>query len=155
LPVIIFGLEREPKARSRAGRYMFMTGRDDIPTINGAILNILQIIRAVMSTAVEAELGALFINTKTANSMRHLHEELGHPQPLTPMQTDKKLQTTYSPTKLCQRPQRQLTYISTGYNVAMLRDNSDITGDQAHRICQIISPSITRPVTTRPADPLS
>ncbi len=52
------------KACSHAGRHMFMAGREDIPTNNGAILNISQIIRAVMSSAVEAELGALFINAK-------------------------------------------------------------------------------------------
>jgi hypothetical protein len=69
---------------------MFMAGRDDIPTNNGAILNILQFIWAVMSSATEAELGALFINAKTAVSMRHMLEELGHPQPPTPMQTDNK-----------------------------------------------------------------
>jgi hypothetical protein len=39
-----------------------MAGRDDIPTNKGTVLNILQIIRAVMSSTVEAELGALFIN---------------------------------------------------------------------------------------------
>jgi hypothetical protein len=78
------------KALSRAGGHMFMAGRDDIPTNNGAVLNILQIIWAVMSSAVEAELGALFINAKTAVSMRQTLKELGHPQPPTPMQTDNK-----------------------------------------------------------------
>ncbi len=80
----------EPKACSRAGGHMFMEGRDNIPTNNGAILNILQIIWAVMPFAAEAELGALFINEKTAVFMRHTLEELGHPQPPTPMQTDNK-----------------------------------------------------------------
>ncbi len=41
---------------------MFMAGNEDIPIKNGAVLNILQIIRAVMSSAAEAKLGALFIN---------------------------------------------------------------------------------------------
>ncbi len=41
-----------------------------------------------MSSAAEAELGALFINAKTAVSMRTTLEELGHPQTRTPMQTD-------------------------------------------------------------------
>ena len=41
-----------------------------------------------MSSAAEAELGALFINAKTAVSMRQTLIELGHPQPHTPMQTD-------------------------------------------------------------------
>ena len=78
----------EPKSRSRAGGHMFMTGRKEIPSNNGAVLNISQIIRAVMSSAAEAEIGALFINAKTAVSMRQTLIELGHPQPRTPMQTD-------------------------------------------------------------------
>jgi hypothetical protein len=80
----------KPKACSRTGGHMFMAGRDDIPTNNGAVLNILQIIQAVMSSAEEAELNALFINTKTGVSMRHTLKELGHPQPPTPIQTDNK-----------------------------------------------------------------
>ncbi len=67
-----------------------MSSNDDIPTNNGAVLNILQIIRAVVSSAAEAKLGALFINAKTAISMRHTLEEMGHPQPRTPIQTDNK-----------------------------------------------------------------
>ncbi len=67
---------------------MFMAGNDRIPINNGAVLNISQIIQAVMSSAAEAELGALFINAKTAVSMRQTLIELGHPQPRTPMQTD-------------------------------------------------------------------
>jgi hypothetical protein len=56
----------KPKACSRTGGHMFMSANNDIPTNNGAVLNISQIIRAVMSSAAEAELGALFINAKTA-----------------------------------------------------------------------------------------
>jgi hypothetical protein len=43
-----------------------------------------------MSSAAEAELGSLVINAKTAISRRHTLEELSHPQPPTPMQTDNK-----------------------------------------------------------------
>jgi hypothetical protein len=67
---------------------MFMASTEEIPINNGAVLNILQIIKTVMSSAVEAELGALFINTKMAVSMQRTLEELGHPQPRTPIQTD-------------------------------------------------------------------
>ena len=78
----------EPKARSRAGGHMFMAGSEEIPINNGAVLNISQIKKAVMSSAAEAELGALFINAKTAVAMRKTLEEMGHPQPRTPIQTD-------------------------------------------------------------------
>ncbi len=35
----------EPKACSRAGGHMFMAGTEEIPINNGAVLNILQIIK--------------------------------------------------------------------------------------------------------------
>jgi hypothetical protein len=78
----------EPKARSRAGGHMFMAGNEDIPINNGVVLNISHVIRAVMSLAAEAELGALFINAKTAVFMQCTLEEMGHPQTCTPIQTN-------------------------------------------------------------------
>jgi hypothetical protein len=71
----------DPKACSRAGGHMFMAGMEEIPINNGAVLNILQIIKAVMSSTAEAKLGACFINAKMAVSMRRTLKELGHPQP--------------------------------------------------------------------------
>jgi hypothetical protein len=78
----------KPKACSRAGGHMFMAGTEEIPINNGAILNILQIIKTLMSSAMEAELGTLFINAKMVVSMQCTLEELGHPQPRTPIQTN-------------------------------------------------------------------
>jgi hypothetical protein len=78
----------KPKARSQAGRHMFMASDNKIPKNNGAVLNILQIIHAIMSSPAEAKLGALFINAKAAVSMRQTLEELGHPQPRTLIQMD-------------------------------------------------------------------
>ena len=58
------------------------------PPNNGAILNIAQLIKAVMSSAAEAKLGALYINACKAVPQRQLLIEMSHPQPRTPMQTD-------------------------------------------------------------------
>jgi hypothetical protein len=71
----------EPKARSRAGGHFFLTKKnnDTVPA-NGAVLNIAQVIKAVMSSAAEAELGAQYINAKQAVPIRHKLKELGHPQ---------------------------------------------------------------------------
>ena len=41
-----------------------------------------------MSSAAEAELGALFLNAQEAVPIRNTLEELGHPQPATPTRTD-------------------------------------------------------------------
>jgi hypothetical protein len=58
------------------------------PHNNGAVLNIAQLIKAVMSLAAEAELGTLYINVRKAVPMRKLLTEMGHIQPRTPIQTD-------------------------------------------------------------------
>ena len=50
----------EPRARSRAGGHFFMSSDTVSPPNNGAVLTVSQIIKAVMSSAAEAELGALY-----------------------------------------------------------------------------------------------
>jgi hypothetical protein len=82
------GYLNESKARSRAGGHFFLSSDVQNPQNNGAILTIAQIIDAVMSSAAEAELGALFINAKEAVYLRRILLEMGHPQPRTPIQTD-------------------------------------------------------------------
>ena len=52
------------------------------------MLNVAQIIKNVMYSAAEAELGALFINSCQAIPAQKTIEELGHQQPPTPIQTD-------------------------------------------------------------------
>jgi hypothetical protein len=66
---------------------MFMAEKEKILINNRAVLNISQIIKTVMSSAAEAKLAALFINAKTAVSMRQTLKELGHSQTRTPIQT--------------------------------------------------------------------
>ena len=78
----------EPKAQSRAGGHIFMSSDVANPHNNGAVLNIAQLIKAVMSSAAETELGALYINAREAVPMRQLLTEMGHAQPSTPIQTD-------------------------------------------------------------------
>jgi hypothetical protein len=67
---MILGIHRsylsEPTARSRASGHFFLSNGTDEALNNGAILNISQIIKSVMSSAAEAELGALYINAREA-----------------------------------------------------------------------------------------
>jgi hypothetical protein len=78
----------ESKSQSRAGGHFFLSNDSQNPPNNGAVLTIAQIIDAVMSSAAEAELGALFINAKEAVHMQRILSKMGHPQPQTPIQTD-------------------------------------------------------------------
>jgi hypothetical protein len=86
-----------PGSRSRCGGYFYMSSAigpiaplpsDPAPPFNGAILVHSSIIKAIMSSAAEAETGALFYNAKDACLLRTTLLDLGHPQPATPIQTD-------------------------------------------------------------------
>ena len=70
----------ENNARSHAGGHHLLSNDKETPPNNGAVLNLSTIIRNVMSSAAEAELGALFLNVKTAVPMRKTLKELGYPQ---------------------------------------------------------------------------
>ena len=142
----------EPKSRSRAGGHIYMAGKEEIPINNGAVLNISQKIRAVMSSAAEAELGSLFINAKTAVSMRQTLIELRHPQPQCKQTTQQHMR--YSQTKSYHKHSRPWTCVSTGNGAATPKVNSITTGNLEHRTWQITSPSITQPHTTGVYAPL-
>eukprot|EP00957_Ditylum_brightwellii_P077292 5873859-Ditylum_brightwellii.AAC.1 len=58
-----------PEARSRAGGYFFLGSKMD-DNMNGPLLVILTILRNVMASAAEAELGALFENAKEAAALQ-------------------------------------------------------------------------------------
>ena len=82
------GYLNESNARSRAGGDHFLSEDVAIPPPNGLVHNVAKIIKAVMSSALEAELGGLYINARKAVEERMILEEMGHPQPCTPIQTD-------------------------------------------------------------------
>ena len=75
------------QARSRAGGFHYL-GNKDKTILNGSISVIATIIKNVMASAAEAEIGALFINARHALPIRVTLIELGHPQPATPLETD-------------------------------------------------------------------
>jgi hypothetical protein len=78
----------EAKAHSQAGGNFFMSSNTPRPHNNGMTLTIAQIIKAVMSLAAEAKIGALYINCREAVPACHTLEFLGHSQPPTPFQTN-------------------------------------------------------------------
>ena len=46
------------------------------------------LIKVIISSAIEAELGGLFLNTTNVVSMRNTLFDMGHPQPPTPIKID-------------------------------------------------------------------
>ena len=69
-----------PKARSRPSGYFFLAGDVPIPANNGAVLNSANLIKTVMSSTAEAEMGAIFLNAREAIPARNALIEMGHPQ---------------------------------------------------------------------------
>ncbi len=82
------GYLNEKNSLSQAGGHFFLSNNDTSPPNNGAILTNATIIKAVMSSAAEAELGAFYLNAKEATYLRQILQEMGHPQPRTPIQTN-------------------------------------------------------------------
>jgi hypothetical protein len=60
------GYCNEKKSHSRGGGHFFLTNNAKHPTNNGPIFTIATIIKAVMTSAAEAELGALYLNAQEA-----------------------------------------------------------------------------------------
>ena len=60
----------KPGARSRAGGNFFLSNDTGMLANNGAVLNVAQIIEAVMTLPAEAEIGAMFINAREAVPQR-------------------------------------------------------------------------------------
>ncbi len=77
-----------PKAQSPAGGYFFLGSipQDSEPIIiNGAIHITCTILKFVAASAAEAKLGTLFLNAQEAKVLWLVLEELGYPQPPTPI----------------------------------------------------------------------
>jgi hypothetical protein len=57
-------------------------------TLNGSFLNITSVIKNVVASADESEVGACFQNAQSGAPLRVTLNELGHIQPATPLRTD-------------------------------------------------------------------
>jgi hypothetical protein len=100
----------EREAKSRAGGFFYMGSSADTANkiTNGAIMIISTVLKHVMSSAAEVEIGALFINAKEGTVVRTTLEELGHPQPPTPLETDNTAATGYSNGTIKQKRTRSM-----------------------------------------------
>ena len=70
----------KPKARSRAGGRFFLASDVRIPANNGSVLNTANLIKTVMSSAAEAEMGVILLNTREAIPARNALIMMGHTQ---------------------------------------------------------------------------
>jgi hypothetical protein len=98
------------KARSQAGGNVFLGSKpSNQPEVgNGAILNTATIMHNALASAVKAERGALFNNTKTAVALRNTLEEMGHKQPPTPLQVKNSMAVGFDNNQLKQQRSKSM-----------------------------------------------
>jgi hypothetical protein len=76
-------------ARSRLGGLLLLGNKPpEQDTLNGSILNVASVIKNVVASAAESEVGACFHNAQSGNPLRITLTELGHTQPPTPLHTN-------------------------------------------------------------------
>jgi hypothetical protein len=138
--------EKEAKIRAGGFFYMGSSTNTDKKLTNGAILIISKVLKHVMSLAAKAEIGAVFINAKEGAVLHTTLEEVGHPQPPTPMETDNTTATGYSNGKIKQNKNAQKKWICIfiGSKTDSNKGNLMCTGARAIKIWQIISRNIIR-----------
>ena len=101
-------------AHSRVGGHHFLSSmprdpqrgpqpNEPPPPNNGAVHTVCNILKPVMASAAEAELGGLYHNGTEACGLRTALDELDHPQPPTPMVTDNSTATGIANRKVKQR----------------------------------------------------
>ena len=95
-------------ARSRQGGHLYLGNKSEPDILNGVVLNLAAIVKMVLSSAAEAEFGALFHNTKIATPLRTTLEELGHPQPPTPVLVDNSTAVGLANDTVTQRRSRSI-----------------------------------------------
>ena len=76
------------KVHSRAGAHIMLSKDTTVPTRNGPVLTVSQIIKLVMSSAAEAEISGLFICAKAMVHIRQTLINMVWPYPKYPIQCD-------------------------------------------------------------------
>ena len=82
------GFHNKSKGRSRAGAHILLSENDAMPRWNESVLTLAKITKFVMSSASEAELGAMLITAQEMVAMRQTFQEMKWPHPKSPIQID-------------------------------------------------------------------
>eukprot|EP00957_Ditylum_brightwellii_P211628 15366396-Ditylum_brightwellii.AAC.1 len=85
-----------PQARSKAGGQFFLSAkpinpknpRDTKVPLHRPVHSVYTVIRNIMALAAEAKIWALYAKVQKEKELQTALEEMGHPQPLTPIMTD-------------------------------------------------------------------
>ena len=91
------------KALSRAGAHIMISEDTPVPTSNGPVLTVAQIIKFFMSSAAKSKIAGLFICSKAMVPIRNTLIKMGWPQPKSPIQYDNSTDVGVSNNTIIQR----------------------------------------------------
>eukprot|EP00980_Cylindrotheca_fusiformis_P029377 scaffold23458_cov114-Cylindrotheca_fusiformis.AAC.1 len=126
------------KARSRVAGFHYLSDKMPNPTdpnakpppMNGAINVTCKVMKAVLSSAAEAELAGLFVNGKDSVPERITLEELGHPQGPTPIVTDNATAAGIANDSIKQKRSKSMDMRFFGFATVSDKDNLLCIGDE-------------------------
>ena len=119
------------------------------PTLNGIAYVVCKIIRNIMASAAEAELGALFLNFQEAIPILTTLEEMGHSQPPTPFQVDNSTALVLATGTIKQRKSKAMDVRFCWTRDRKNQNNSTYIGNPAPQIKEITSLNTFPPPTTQ------
>jgi hypothetical protein len=137
---------RRNRGAKRGGIFSCPTTTNSPPN-NGAILTVATIIKAVMSLAAEAELGALYLNAKEAAYLQKILTEMGHPQPQTPIRTNNLTAEGVINHKIQPRQTKAIDMRFHWLRSAKPKANFEFTGNQENSTVRIILQNTTHHCT--------
>jgi hypothetical protein len=100
-----------------------------------------------MSSAAEAELGALYLNAEEAAYLRQILAKMGHPQPRTPIQTDNLTAEGVMNHKIQPKQTKQWTCTFIGYATTKPKAIFKFTSNQENSTVWIILQNTTHHCT--------
>jgi hypothetical protein len=121
----------------------------DEDTHQGAILATTAIMQAVLSSASEAEIGALYKKTKKAAILRVTLEEMGYPQPASPVQTDNSTACSIANDNIKQQQSRAIDMRFYWVRDRVCQGQFNIHWKPAKSILPTTTPNTTPPHTIK------
>jgi uncharacterized coiled-coil protein SlyX len=113
-------------ARSRLRGLFFLGNKSpEQETLNGSILNVVAVIKNVVASAAESEVGACFHNAQSGAPLRVTPTDLGHTQPPTPLRTDKSTAFGIVNVNTSGKAGAQIPQLPLGDNSPPWGDNAD------------------------------
>jgi hypothetical protein len=130
------------KASSRLGGLFYLGyNPPNEENLNGSILNIASVIRNVVASSAESEVGACFQNAQTAAPLRVILVELGHKQPETPLRKENSTASGILNETIKQKGQNPWILNITGYKTESAKSNLTFIGAPVRKTLEITIPN--------------